>query len=75
MNLGGISEHRSPFSEQTRRFWLSGRAVALDVSKRDGGCSAFEDPFWCWLKVGATLHLGFWNSHLKEVSVEVLHAF
>lgn len=60
--------------------------MALDVSKRDEGCSAFEDPFWCWLRLGATLYLGSWSYHLREIQlpkemgcvlavfIEVLHA-
>lgn len=43
----GVSKRRSPFSEETRRFWLSGRLMVLDILKKDEGCSPFEGPFWC----------------------------
>lgn len=43
----GIYECRSLFSEEIRRFWLSGELVVLDTSQRNEGCSPFKGPFWC----------------------------
>lgn len=59
----GISECRSPFSEETRRFWLSRRLMALVILKRDEECSPFEGPFWCC----RSLRFGKFQPHFISV--------